>query len=115
FVDQREVAMSLTKRAAVGLVFGGRFNGSELAHYIVAQVLGAIAAGAELYFIAIGKPGFELGGFAANGYGEHSIGRYSLAAGGVTEIVMTSMFLFVSLGATDKRAPPGVAPTVGAS
>jgi len=100
----------LNPAVSIGLVFGGRFKASELGHYIAAQVLGAIVASVVLYFIASGKPGFELGGFAANGYGEHSIGRYSLAAGLVTEIVMTAMFLFVILGATDKRAPPGFAP-----
>jgi aquaporin Z len=86
----------LTKR-------GGRFKGADLPAYIVAQVPGAIVAAGVLYFIDSGKPGSEVGGYATNGYGEDSIGRYSLAAGLVTEIVMTAMFLFVILGATSIR------------
>ena len=79
--------------------------------YVVAQVVGAIAAGGVLYVIASGKPGFaSRGGFAANGYGEHSPGGYSLIAGLVTEVVMTVVFLIVILGATDGRAPAGFAP-----
>jgi aquaporin Z len=79
--------------------------------YIVAQVLGAIVAGGVLYTIASGKAGFDVAkGFAANGYGAHSIGGYSLLAGLVTEIVMTMMFLIIILGATDRRAPQGFAP-----
>jgi len=96
---------------SVGLWAGGRFSGGELLPYIVAQVLGAIAGAAVLAIIATGKPGFELvaSGFAANGYGEHSPGKYSLAAGLVTEVVMTFMFLLVILGATHRRAPTGFA------
>src|SRR5262245_14553777 len=96
---------------SVGLWAGGRFSGGELLPYIVAQVLGAIAGAAVLAIIATGKPGFELvaSGFAANGYGEHSHGKYSLAAGLVTEVVMTFMFLLVILGATHRRAPTGFA------
>ena len=101
----------LNPAVSVGLTVGGRFNASELPAYIIAQVLGAIAAAALLYFIASGKEGFDLaGGLASNGYGEHSPGKYSMAAGFVTEVVMTMMFLFVILGATDKRAPAGLAP-----
>ena len=79
--------------------------------YIVAQVLGAIVAGGVLFLIASGKPGFDVSaGFASNGYGVHSPGGYSLLSALVTEIVMTMMFLFIILGATDKRAPQGFAP-----
>jgi len=101
----------LNPAVSVGLTVGGRFSASELPAYIIAQVLGAIVAAALLYFIASGKEGFDLaGGLASNGYGEHSPGKYSMAAGFVTEVVMTMMFLFVILGATDKRAPAGLAP-----
>jgi aquaporin Z len=94
---------------SVGLWAGGRFPASGLLPYVAAQVAGAITASFVLLVIARGKPGFELGGFAANGYAEHSIGRYSLTAGLVTEVVMTFMFLIVILGATHKRAPAGFA------
>jgi aquaporin Z len=101
----------LNPAVSIGLVVGGRFKGSELLPYIVAQVLGAVAAAAVLYFIASGKAGFDLaGGLASNGYAEHSPGKYSMASGFVTEVVMTAMFLVVILGATDKRAPAGFAP-----
>ena len=96
---------------SVGLVVGGRFKASELIPYVAAQVLGAIVAAALLYFIASGKAGFDLsGGLASNGYGEHSPGGYALASCFVTEVVMTFMFLLVILGATDPRAPQGLAP-----
>ena len=99
----------LNPAVSVGLAVGGRFKASELLPYVVAQVLGAIVAAAVLYFIASGKAGFELsGGLASNGYGEHSPGGYSLAAGFVTEVVMTFMFLLIILGATDERAPKGL-------
>jgi len=96
----------------VGLAAGGRFPAREIVPYVVAQVLGAIVAAAVLAYVAGGKPGFDLvaSGFAANGYGEHSPGGYGMNAALVTEIVMTFGFLFVILGATDKRAPAGFAP-----
>ncbi|MCK6622997.1 MAG: aquaporin Z [Calditrichaceae bacterium] len=101
----------LNPAVSVGLWAGGRFPAKDLLPYIVAQVLGAIAAGAVLYLIASGKVGFELSaGFASNGYGEHSPGGYSLLAALVTEVVMTAMFILVILGATDRRAPQGFAP-----
>jgi aquaporin Z len=96
---------------SVGLWAGGRFPGSEVIPYIIAQVIGAILAAAVLYVIASGKAGFSLSaGFAANGYGAHSPGGYSLGAAAVCEIVMTLMFLFVIMGATDKLVPAGFAP-----
>jgi aquaporin Z len=101
----------LNPAVSVGLWVGGRFPGKQLLPYIVAQVLGAVVAGGVLYLIASGKPGFDLaGGFASNGFGEHSPGGYSLLAALVCEIVMTMMFLLIILGATDKRAPVGFAP-----
>jgi aquaporin Z len=101
----------LNPAVSVGLVVGGRFPARELPAYIVAQVVGGTIAAALLYFIASGKPGFELAsGLAANGYGEHSPGGYSMAAGFVSELVMTAMFVVIILGATDRRAPPGLAP-----
>ena len=93
-----------------GLWAGGRFKGSELIPYIVAQVVGAVAAAALLYVIASGKSGFDLsGGLASNGYGEHSPGGYTLQAALITEVVMTFMFLIIILGSTDPRAPAGFA------
>jgi len=101
----------LNPAVSIGLWAGGRFPASKLGPYIVAQVLGAIAAGGVLYLIASGKAGFAVSsGFACNGYGAHSPGGYSLLAALVTEVVMTMMFLVIILGATDKRAPQGFAP-----
>lgn len=101
----------LNPAVSVGLVAGGRFKAADLPAYVIAQVLGGIVAAATLYFIASGKPGFDLaGGLASNGYAEHSPGGYSMVAGFVTEVVMTGMFLFVIMGATDKRAPAALAP-----
>ncbi len=101
----------LNPAVSIGLWAGGRFPAARLAPYIVAQVFGAIAAGAVLYIIASGGPGFDVSkGFASNGYGAHSPGGYSLLAALLTEVVMTMFFLLVILGATDKRAPAGFAP-----
>jgi aquaporin Z len=101
----------LNPAVSVGLWAGGRFPASQLLPYMVAQVLGGLAAGGVLYLIASGKAGFALSaGFACNGYGVHSPGGYSLLAGLVCEVVMTMMFLLIILGATDKRAPQGLAP-----
>ena len=101
----------LNPAVSVGLWAGGRFPASQLFPYIIAQVLGAILAGAVLYVIASGRAGFDVSaGFASNGYGAHSPGGYSLLAALVTEVVMTMMFLLVILGSTDKRAPQGLAP-----
>ncbi len=102
----------LNPAVSLGLVVGGRFKSSELLPYVVAQVIGAILAAGTLYLIATGKAGFDVAksGFAANGFGEHSPGGYSMAAALITEVVMTAMFLFVIMGATDKRAPAGFAP-----
>jgi aquaporin Z len=95
----------------MGLFTAKRFAARDVLPYIVAQVVGAIVAAGVLYAIASGQSGFSLaGGFASNGYGEHSPGGYSLFASLVCEVVMTFMFLFVILGATSKRAPAGFAP-----
>jgi aquaporin Z len=95
---------------SVGLWAGGRFPGSQVLPYVVAQVVGAIVGAAVLYVIASGKAGFTAAdGFAANGYAEHSPGGYSLTASALTELVMTFMFLIVILGATHRRAPVGFA------
>ncbi len=101
----------LNPAVSIGLFVGGRFPAKEVGPYILAQVLGGIAGAAVLFLIASGKMGFDVAaGFASNGYGEHSPGGYTLVAGLVTEIVMTMMFLFIIMGATDKRAPQGFAP-----
>jgi len=101
----------LNPAVSVGLWAGGRFPANQLLPYIAAQVLGAIVAGGVLYVIASGKAGFDVSaGFASNGYEAHSPGGYSLLAALVSEVVMTMMFLLVILGATDKRAPQGMAP-----
>ncbi|MCK9617849.1 MAG: aquaporin Z [Lentimicrobiaceae bacterium] len=99
----------LNPAVSIGLWIGGRFDKKEVLPYIAAQVLGAIAGAGILYIIASGKTGFEIGGFAANGYGEHSPGGYSMLAALVTEIVMTFMFLIIILGATHSKAPKGLA------
>jgi aquaporin Z len=101
----------LNPAVSVGLVVGDRFPARELPAYVIAQVLGGILAAALLYYIASGKEGFDIAaGLATNGYGEHSPGKYSMAAGFVTELVMTGMFVIIILGATDRRAPAGLAP-----
>jgi len=98
----------LNPAVSIGLWAGGRFPASALLPYIVSQVLGGLAGGAVLYVIASGRAGFDpAAGFAANGYGDHSPGGYSLPAALICEIVMTAIFLAVILGATDKRAPAG--------
>jgi aquaporin Z len=100
----------LNPAVSVGLTVAGRLPVRDLVPYIIAQVVGAIIGALVLYLIATGKPGFELGGFATNGYGDHSPGGYSMIAALVCEVVMTFVFLFVILGATDSRAPGNLAP-----
>lgn len=101
----------LNPAVTVGLVVAGRHPKSEMIPYVVAQVIGGIAGAAVLYLIASGKPGFSTaGGFASNGFGEHSPGGYSMVSALVAEIVLTFFFLLIILGATDKRAPQGFAP-----
>ena len=97
---------------SVGLLVGGRFDKKDLVPYVIAQVIGAIAAAAVLYLIASGKAGFDAAasGFASNGYGEHSPNGYNLVSALVAEIVLTAFFLIIILGATDERAPKGFAP-----
>ncbi|WP_313920205.1 aquaporin Z [Tahibacter sp.] len=95
---------------SLGLFVGGRFAAKDLPGYVIAQVLGGIAAGGVLYLIATGKAGFDIGGFASNGYAEHSPGGYSLQAALICEVVLTAFFLIVILGSTDGRAPAGFAP-----
>ena len=99
----------LNPAVSVGLWIGGRFERKDLLPYIAAQVLGGIAGAGILYLIASGKAGFAIGGFAANGYGEHSPGGYSMLAALISEIVMTFMFLIIILGATHPKAPKGFA------
>ena len=101
----------LNPAVSIGLWVGGRFPARELLPYVASQLLGGIAAAGVLYLIASGKEGFDLAaGFASNGYGAHSPGGYSLQAAFICEVVMTMMFLLVIMGATDKRAPAGLAP-----
>jgi aquaporin Z len=100
----------LNPAVTIGLVAGGRFPAKEIPHYVAGQVAGAVLAGRVLYVIASGAPGFELGGFASNGFDAHSPGGYSMVAALVAELVLTFMFLMIILGATDARAPKGFAP-----
>ncbi len=102
----------LNPAVSLGLVVAGRFPAKDLIPYWIAQLLGAIAAAAVLLYVASGKPGYDLAvnGLAANGFGEHSPGAYTMMSGLVTEVLMTAGFLLVILGATDKRAPAGFAP-----
>lgn len=101
----------LNPAVTVGLAAGGRFPAGQILPYIIAQLVGAIVGAAILYLIASGAPGFDLAkGFAANGFAEHSPGKYSLTAGLISEVVMTMMFLFIIMGSTHGRAPAGFAP-----
>lgn len=100
----------LNPAVTIGLRIGKRFPASDVVPYIVAQVIGGVLAAFVLYLIASGKSDFTLGGFASNGYGEHSPGGYNLFSCFLSEVVLTFMFLFIILGATDKRAPAGFAP-----
>ena len=102
----------LNPAVTIGLTVAGRFNAKDVLPYIIVQVLGAAAAAAVLYFIASGKPDFDLAtsGLASNGYGAHSPGGYTLASALVTEVVMTGFFMLIILGATDRRVPVGFAP-----
>jgi aquaporin Z len=94
-----------------GLAAAGRIPWSQFVPYAIAQVVGAILAAVVLYLVASGKAGFSLdGGFAANGYGDHSPGKYSMMAGLIIEVVLTAFFLLIILGSTEKRVPPGFAP-----
>ena len=102
----------LNPAVSIGLWMGGRFDAKDLPGYIVAQVVGGILGAGVLYLIASGQAGFDAGasGFASNGFGEHSPGGYSMQSALIAEVVMTAMFLLIILGATDKRAPAGMAP-----
>lgn len=101
----------LNPAVTVGLAAGGRFPVGEVAPYILAQVVGAVIGAALLYLIASGGPGFDVAkGFASNGYGEHSPGRYGIASAFLMEVVMTMVFLFIIMGATHGKAPSGFAP-----
>lgn len=100
----------LNPAVSVGLAVSGRFKMNELPMYVIAQVIGGICGAGVLYAIASGKPRFQIGGFASNGYGAHSPGEYSMMACLIAEVVLTFMFLMIILGATDRRAPSGFAP-----
>jgi aquaporin Z len=101
----------LNPAVSVGLAVAGRFKFAELVPYVIAQVVGAAAGAGVLYVIASGAEGFSLtAGFASNGYGDHSPGKYPIVSCFVAEVVLTAMFLLIILGATDKRAPAGFAP-----
>ena len=95
---------------SIGLTAAGRFPASMLPGYIIAQVIGAVVAGAMLYLIVSGKAGFTAGGFAANGYGEHSPGGYAMYAAFLAEALLTFVFLLIILGSIHGRAPTGFAP-----
>ncbi len=100
----------LNPAVSFGLWAGKRFPGAELLPYIIAQVLGAVVASGVLFLIASGKPGFEVGNFAANGYDLYSPGKFSMFSAFIAEFVLTYFFLLVILGSTDRRAPAGFAP-----
>lgn len=102
----------LNPAVSIGLWMGGRFDAKNLPGYIIAQVIGGILGAGVLYLIASGQTGFDASasGFASNGFGEHSPGGYSMQSALIAEVVMTAMFLLIILGATDKRAPAGMAP-----
>jgi aquaporin Z len=101
----------LNPAVTIGLAAGGRFPVNSILPYVVAQVIGAVVAATVLYAIASGAPGFDLAkGFAANGYGEHSPGKYSMLSGLLAEVVLTMMFLFIIMGSTHGKAPAGFAP-----
>lgn len=101
----------LNPAVSIGLCVGGRFPANQLLPYIIAQVIGGLAAGGVLYLIASGADGFDAAtGFASNGFGEHSPGGFSMQSAIIAEVVMTMMFLLVIMGATDRRAPAGFAP-----
>ena len=99
----------LNPAVSIGLWIGGRFDKKDLLPYIIAQVMGGIVGAAILYAIVSGKEGFNIGSFAANGYGEHSPDGYSMVSALITEVVMTFMFLIIILGATHSKAPKGMA------
>ncbi len=99
----------LNPAVSIGLWIGGRFDKNELLPYIAAQVAGAIAGAGILFLIASGKSGFEAGGFAANGFGDHSPGGYSMVSALVIEVVLTFFFLIIILGSTHSKAPKGLA------
>lgn len=99
----------LNPAVSIGLWVGGRFDGKDVLPYIIAQVIGGIAGAGILFLIASGKPDFALGGFAANGYAEHSPGGFSMTSALITEVAMTFIFLFVILGSTYTKAPRGFA------
>lgn len=100
----------LNPAVTLGLVAGGRHEAKEALPYIVAQTIGAAAGAGALYVIATGKAGVDLGGFASNGFGEHSPGGYGMVAALVAEVVLTAFFLLIIMGSTDERAPAGFAP-----
>ena len=100
----------LNPAVSIGLVVAGRFPAKDLLPYMVSQVVGGLAGAGVLYLVVTGKAGAEIGGFAANGYGDLSPGKYSMAAALITEVVLTAVFLLIILGATDRKAHPGLAP-----